>query len=547
MKTFRYISVSAIAALFLLGACTTMEDIYPETGTLLEFQLNETTAVSPERGDAIFSGMYTALGQPCMNSATCDDYGFVMMAFANDVEGPDIWIPDSGYNWFAVCGEYSSRNADYRNPYLRYKECYDEIARAHDVMNTYGEITEDMEDDTKYKVAQAYAIRAFSYWNLAPYFQFNYQLDPSAPSVPLLTPDTEDVTNNPRATLEDLYALMVSDLGIAIENLDGFKRPDKGKIDAQTAHALRSRLYLEMGEWEKAYDDAVKAAEGYTPASIDEVSTPTFISVDEHNWIWGYAMTADIALIFRYATSSSWVRSFSDWSYSAGTGCFSCINNMLYDMIPDTDVRKGWWVDENLYSPLLEDLTWDSFSGWEEIVNGVIPDVKEKFIPYANVKFGCDPIGTTANEEDWPFVRVEEMILTQAECQARMGNESTAQSILENFVKTYRDPSYNVNGRGLSLLDEIWFQRRVELWGEGLTNADMRRLNKPLVRFHDLNTTNFPTAHAFNMAADDGWLLMRFCTDETNTNYGIVDNTGGSMPVSGQNATLMDGVTDNYK
>ncbi len=546
MKTFRYISVSAFAALFLLSACTTMEDIYPETGTLLTTQVNETTEIAPERGDAIYSGMYTALGQPITNSSRPDDFGFVMMAFSNDVEGPDVWIPDSGYNWFSVCGEYTSRNADYANPYIRYKECYDEIARAHDVMNTYGEITEDMEDDVRYKVAQAYAIRAFSYWNLAPYFQFNYQLDPSAPSVPLLTLETEDVTNNPRASLEDLYALMLSDLEFAIENLEGYVRPDKGKIDAQTAHALRSRLYLEMGEWQKAYDDAVAAAEGYTPASVAEVSTPTFMSVDEHNWIWGYAMTADVALPYRYATSSSWLRSFSGWSYSAGTQCYACINNMLYDMIPDTDVRKGWWVDEDLYSPLLEGLKWGSLSGWE-VATGTITDEKEPFIQYTNVKFGCDPVGTTSNDEDWPFVRVEEMIITQAECQARLGNTGTAQTILEDFVKTYRDPSYSVNGRGLALLDEIWFQKRVELWGEGFSNADMRRLNKPLVRFHDLTTTSFPTAHAFNMAADDGWLLMRFCTDETNTNYGIVDNTGGSLPVSGQNADLMDGVTDNYK
>ena len=34
-------------------------------------------------------------------------------------------------------------------------------------------------------------------------------------------------------------------------------------------------------------------------------------------------------------------------------------------------------------------------------------------------------------------------------------------SILTNFVKTYREPDYNVAERGLSLLDEIWFQRRV--------------------------------------------------------------------------------------
>ncbi|MBR0323004.1 MAG: alcohol dehydrogenase catalytic domain-containing protein, partial [Bacteroidales bacterium] len=35
------------------------------------------------------------------------------------------------------------------------------------------------------------------------------------------------------------------------------------------------------------------------------------------------------------------------------------------------------------------------------------------------------------------------------------------------------------------VVTEIWFQRRVELWGEGFSNPDTRRLNKPLVRFHE--------------------------------------------------------------
>ena len=102
-----------------------------------------------------------------------------------------------------------------------------------------------------------------------------------------------------------------------------------------------------------------------------------------------------------------------------------------------------------------------------------------------------------------------------------------------------------VDATGRSFLDEVWFQRRVELWGEGFAVSDIRRLNKPLVRFHDdEESTNFPAAFRFNMPADDGWWLLRFTTSELNTNFAIVDNTGGSLPVQDQNPTLRDGVTD---
>jgi hypothetical protein len=136
------------------------------------------------------------------------------------------------------------------------------------------------------------------------------------------------------------------------------------------------------------------------------------------------------------------------------------------------------------------------------------------------------------------------MILIEAEGLAKSGQEAQAKSVLEAFVKTYRDPSYDINGRGLSLADEIWFQRRVELWGEGFFMFDCKRLGKPVVRFHGEGTSNEPDAFAFNIAADDPWLNMRFPQDEVDNNIGLVDNQGGQIPVAGQNPGLRDGVTD---
>ena len=143
-------------------------------------------------------------------------------------------------------------------------------------------------------------------------------------------------------------------------------------------------------------------------------------------------------------------------------------------------------------------------------------------------------------------MRIDEMYLIEAECLAKIsGKESQGATVLETYVKTYRDPSYSVNGRGLKLADEVWFQRRVELWGEGFGIFDTKRLGKPLVRFHDNeNSSNISAAFRFNMKADDGWLLMRFPQGELDTNFDIVDNSDGEMPKMDQNASLRDGVTD---
>lgn len=546
MKNNKYTSVLAIASMVALGACSDIDDIVPEGGTMLETQLKATTSIIPGRADATFSGMFTKLGDPLsfgrFASERPDDFGFVMMAFSNDLEAADIVGQNNNYNWFSTCSELTTRNADYANPYIRYRGVYDEVARANDVIKAYGEITAETSAEIKYKVAQAYAIRAFCYLNIAPYFQFNYKTSSDKPCVPLVTETTTDFTNNPRATVKEIYDQIVSDLDFAIANLDGYTRPDKSKIDKQVAYGLRARANLDMGKYAEAASDAAAAAQGYTPASIAEVSTPSFYNITDHNWLWGYDMTMDVAKAFPYATSSSWIRSFSANGYSAGTGTYFCINNLLYKKIPESDVRKGWWVDADLNSPLLDGLTWGSLKG-QQIATEEIADVKMIFLPYTNVKFGMYTIGGTTNEEDWPFMRVEEMLLIQAEGLIKSGQTAAGVQVLNDFVRTYRDPQYNAEATGRKIEDEVWFQRRVELWGEGFSNSDTRRLGKPLVRFHG-SDSNWPQAFRFNMTADDGWWLLRFCTDELNTNLAIVDNEGGASPVSGQNASLRDGVTD---
>ena len=540
MKLNKYTFLALASLAFV--ACD-MEDVKPEGGTLLATQVQETNILAPSRAEATFSGMFTKLGEPLsvFGSNRPDDFGFIMMAFSNDLEAADIVTANSGYNWFSTCGELSSRNADYANPYVRYAAPYNQIAAANDVIKSFPADTDD--PDALNKMAQARAIRAFSYLNLAPYFQYSYAAGAKdQPCVPIVSETTEDFTNNPRATVAEVYQFIVDDLTWAIEKLEGYVRPDKSKIDQQVAYGLRARAYLNMEMWAEAAADAEKAAAGYTPATIEEVSTPFLYSLDEHNWIWGYDMTETTAATFTVATSSAWIRSLSGNSYSAAVQVYSSINNLLYNKIPATDVRKGWWVDENLESPLLEGLTWGGVSG-QAISTLEITDMKMTFLPYTNVKFGMYTVGGTTNEEDWPFMRVEEMILIQAEATAKAGNEAKGREILDNFVKTYRDPAYSSAATGRTFSDEVWFQRRVELWGEGFSNNDTRRLNKPLVRFHD-NKSNFPEAFRFNMPADDGWWLLRFTNSELNTNLAIVDNTGGAMPVQDQHANLRDGVTD---
>ena len=544
---------AVVLASLLFAACDEVNEQVYEGGSLTSDQLQDVNQALPVRAEALFNGMFSMMAEPqgALSAGRPDDWGFPMMCLSADLEASDAWIADLGYNWFSTCGEWSSRNANYANPYIRYITPYKQIKIANDVLTNYS--AESTDETVINHRAQACALRAYDYLWLASAFQFNYVDHKDDFCVPIVTEKTVNAADNPRATVAEVYDLILSDLNYACEHLEGFAPSNKSQVSGAVAYGLRARAYLAMEEWAKAAEDAQKAIElsGCTPASMAEISTPAFCVLSEHNWMWGSDMTVDMSNIYPFATVCSWLSSFSSFAY-AGAGCWTHINKLLFDKIPATDVRKGWWLDANLQSPNLNGLTWGDASG-QEIVGLVIPDVKEPFDAYVNVKFGMKAgIGSEVNSSDFPFMRVEEMYLIKAEGLAKSGKESEAKQVLETFVKTYRDPAYSISAKLANALDpaealsnEIWFQRRVELWGEGFAMSDIMRLKKPVVRFHSGDSSNpYPTAFQFNVEYGDPYMLLRFPQQEMDNNSALEDNEGGSQPVPAQNGTLRDGVTD---
>ena len=70
-------------------------------------------------------------------------------------------------------------------------------------------------------------------------------------------------------------------------------------------------------------------------------------------------------------------------------------------------------------------------------------------------------------------------------------------TVVLRFAKT-RDPQYTYNDLQ-SFRDNVWWQRRVELWGEGHAYTDIMRLKKNLVRCTTDGKSDFPDAWAFDI------------------------------------------------
>ena len=410
-----YYSAIALA----LVSCSTMDEMLPEGMFMTSQQVNDVVTAIPDRAEADLAGIYSFAGQAhstfTTNGSIHNDFGYPSVCMFQDCNGPDMVCDNSNYNWMSVSHNYTDRNDDYIVCYIRYSYFYNQIALCNSVLSDMSGINlDEASSELRHNAGQALAVRAFDYLGLAPYYSFRYQDNPDALSVNLMTEDTKDYYNNPRVTLREVYELIISDLDRAIDYLSDYNRGgDKSRVDQNVAYGLRARAYLNMGMYAEAAEDAAKAMEGYTPYSMTEVGTPAFCNINDHNWMWGIMLESD-----NVAGLASWpahLASFTATGYTTATGMYKRINKLLYDKIPATDVRKGWWVNESLDSPLLSTIEWNGRTG-KAIASMTIPDIKLPFKEYTTVKFGQKQgIGSTDNASDWCIMRVEEMILLRAE------------------------------------------------------------------------------------------------------------------------------------
>ena len=415
MKAINKIWVFALGTAVMVS-CSDL-DTFPESGIVTEDQKKEVVEDNPERLQADINTLSSIFTKLLPNwaggSATPfhNDFSYPAVCIATDGNGADMVSDNSDYEWFSVAFEYSDRNANYAVPMFTWNFCYKLNKQANDILAT---IPADTENQTliHYR-GQALVARAFANFTLAQRFQFTYKGNEDKPTVPIVTWDmpAERAGANPRATNAEIYKLIYDDLTQAIADLEGFQRTSKAAADRNVAYGMRARVNLVMNNWGEAATDAEAALSGYTFLSKDDVSAPGFNSANSPSWIWaGIYKAADTPANYRNITWGGHLCSFAR-GYTTSQGLYKRINSLLYNMIPDTDVRKGWWINASLESPLLDHMDWDGVTG-SAISSLAIPNVKRAFQPYTNVKFAPyeNKCGTDINAGDWCIMRAEEML-----------------------------------------------------------------------------------------------------------------------------------------
>lgn len=453
MKITKYLA-SGLMTILGLTSCS---DSFLDTEYTQYLDSESASEAAGENPDVFLNGAWSWMVTFDMTGAAAhDDFGYMSVLHSTDMMSQDIAMGAS--HWFNYDYQFDNRMYNYRRTLADWTCFYTMISKANEIISLYPNGGETVTQ--KGLLGQAYAFRALSYYYLIQLYQFPVDasgaVNTSAKGVPLMyttadgKTDEEIAAAKGRNTLGDVYSQIENDLLKAVENLEaGYQRPNKNYIDASVANGILARYYLLSQQWEKAAETAKKARVGYT--IMDNAGLHDgFMDVTNQEWMWGFDHTTETQTT--YASFFSHISNLAP-GYAGIGYAPRLIDKGLYDAIPSDDYRKTL------------------FNGPEGDKNQEMPGAQ---LPYANIKFGSDGNWTM----DYLYMRAAEMVLIEAEAYAHLNQGAKAAEVLKELMAK-RQPSWNAS---TVTVEDVYFQRRVELWGEGFAYFDLKRLNKGINR-----------------------------------------------------------------
>ncbi|MCQ2173845.1 MAG: RagB/SusD family nutrient uptake outer membrane protein [Bacteroidales bacterium] len=531
MKLYNKIFVLATSAL-ALTACVDLNTA-PQGSLITTEQKKEVLNADPAKISAGVAGIASMFNQYMGGLGTGNgyhsDFGFGSIMLDTDCRGIDMLSPNVGYNWFSDACDLSDHVYSYGTTLMFWNDLYQQIYSANLVVAGIDPATE--EPLSKFYLAQGLAMRAFDYFVLAQLYQFTYKGHENLPCVPLILDTNAQQCAEEgaaRSSVQEVYDQIITDLDSAVELLadNPTVRDDKRYVDLATVYGIRARVNLVMQNWGDAASDAQAAiaASSATPLSQKEATGPGFNSSSLHNWMWAIV----IAETDRVVTSGivNWISHMGSFNYGyASVGGWKSCSIPLYSSINATDVRRTWWLDDSKSNKALSKEQMAFLTGMYKLRE--IPHLQTKFNSYNGV------LNQSTNANDIPLMRIEEMYLIDAEATAMAGNPALGASKLEEFVKTYRDGKYACRASSAAdVQEQVWLQRRIELWGEGLSYFDILRLEKGIDR-RGIGYADIAPEWIFNVAPDDPYMIYCLPKSEIEGNPKLTDadnNAPGEAP-----------------
>lgn len=441
---------------------------------------------TPDGGQAVMNGIYRALyisGWGTAPQWDAENSGIMAYTMAADLMGEDHIMRESGQGWFYFDYNFDIR-ADYTHglgrQYQSWNFFYTLINNANNIIAKNG-VWSGEDPEAKAVLGQAYTMRAFAYYHLIQLFQQAYVEGADKPGVPIYkVPSTSKTEGAPRGTVEDVYELMNADIDSAVSYFKFAQAIDLGEgeapekpwardhesyIDYYVANGMKARIALAQGvDYSRALDGAKEALK---KNGLRVLPVADFLGWNNRqfaNTLWGIEVIA---------AQSQGFESFYSHMDADAPGMYASqarrlIATGLYNQIPDTDERKKQW--------------------WRAPMAEAAEQSGNSMVSYCQLKFRFASVVTRTG--DYLLMRMEEMLLIAAEAECRLGQYENARGYLKT-LEEQRDPQYtarlaamtnsntystNTLDKPKTLMEEILYQRRVELWGEFPRVFDLKRL-----------------------------------------------------------------------
>lgn len=426
------------------------------------------------------------------------DWGEGSLLCIRDAMTEDVVRTQSGYNWYSPWSTVESLDEGKVQAQFIWNYYWAQVNTTNKTIEAIDPSTTN--PDLLAQLGAGLCFRAYTYLDMARWYEFlpnnyvsgvnNYGKDVTGYTVPILTEKTteEEARNNPRATHDKMVEFIRTDLENAINALKkGSARTSKAIPDLGVAYGLMARLYLwdatyheeglpHAGEgtaadlYSKAAEYARLAIGNNAPMTQDQWLNPTtgFNTMTPSAWMWGLQnMAEDRTVTSGILNWTSWQSNETTFGY-ASAGAYLSIYSYTYRRINDRDFRKLAFVAPD----------GSVLSGREQFID---PEFGEEMGAYFSLKFrpaeGNMEESKVGSCSAVPLMRVEEMYFIEAEAKAHI-NAAEGKQLLEDFMKKYRYASYSTEATSTDdVVEEIIFQKRIELWGEGRTFFDIKRLN----------------------------------------------------------------------
>lgn len=489
------------ATLFSTTSC--IEETFP-TNAATESQLGS----SAKATEALLWAMPAFLNDAETVAGNHYEWGYGSQMHIRDVMTGDMTVVATGYDWYSSWGANKNQGENSANTQYVWNYYWKFLQTANNLIAAVDPETATPAQLGMLGAAQAY--RALAYLDIAQLYEFlpNEVTDTINASgnnilhltVPIVREGmTEDeVRNNPRATREQMAAFILSDLDKAEENIKTLEITSKTIPHLDVVYGLKARYYMWLGDYENAKTYARLSIDNNTGhvMSQDECLNTTTGFNTASPWMWASTTQKEDAVVKTGILNwASWMSPEAQYGYNAA-GATSMIDAAMYARISDTDFRKLMFKAPAGHALEAKVPYIDAAWGAE------LPE-------YAAIKFRPNEGNTqeysVGSSTSYPLMRVEEMYFIEAEAAEHVApGEGVA--LLTDFMTTYRDAEYSLP-IGVDAIDEIVFQKRVELWGEGQSFYDYKRLNMSVTRGYE--GSNVDAARQFNTNGRPAW--MNYC------------------------------------